>query len=460
MTIKEISVFYTFLIMIAILVLINVYQSYGYRIKNADNSITVTQESGTPFYDNFGRLRVGNSTTIFESKQLNDNNPLLWTELLTSGSGITSTYNQNRASTILTSTVNTAATYIRQTFRSFSYRSGNTQLILMSAVLLHSGFSNNTAEGVVIRLGNFNTNNGIFFEYDTDTMYVVIRSYVTGTVENKIRVAQNDWNIDKMNGKGPSGILLDYSKIQVFYISYGWLGGSSVNFGFVLNGEIYYVHKYIVDNNINSVYMSLPNNPLRFELNTSNNSPAVSVEQICSTVKIEGDNILSPGINMTKNLGLSIAIPNNSNNYVLQAFQFKPDYYNTIVPNVITVFNQSTSAATPLEWNLILEPDYGISIGDGGSWQDVDNSSLQYYSASLIPNVIANLNNNSVLLASGFANSNYLGLGNSKDDAYTEASLIGLGRGISGASQTLALTVKSLTGIGISVTSIFNWNEI
>lgn len=80
------------------------------------------------------------------------------------------------------------------------------------------------------------------------------------------RVPQSQWNMDKMDGTGPSGYNLDISKMQMAYIDYTWYGAGFIRFGFrAVNGEIIYCHK-MPNNNVNtSAYMRSGNLPGRFE---------------------------------------------------------------------------------------------------------------------------------------------------------------------------------------------------
>ncbi len=80
------------------------------------------------------------------------------------------------------------------------------------------------------------------------------------------RVPQSQWNMDKMDGTGPSGYNLDISKMQMAYIDYTWYGAGYIRFGFRgVNGDITYCHK-MPNNNVNtSAYMRSGNLPGRFE---------------------------------------------------------------------------------------------------------------------------------------------------------------------------------------------------
>lgn len=91
-------------------------------------------------------------------------------------------------------------------------------------------------------------------------------SYVQFAKTVETRIPQSQWNLDKMDGTGPSGINLDLSKMQMFYIDYSWYGAGFVRWGFrAANGNVAYCHK-MVNNNVNTeAYMRSGNLPARYE---------------------------------------------------------------------------------------------------------------------------------------------------------------------------------------------------
>jgi len=82
----------------------------------------------------------------------------------------------------------------------------------------------------------------------------------------EVRVPQSQWNLDKMDGTGPSGYTLDTSKMQMFYIDYSWYGAGFIRWGLRgTNGQVTYCHK-IINNNVNTeAYMRSGNLPARYE---------------------------------------------------------------------------------------------------------------------------------------------------------------------------------------------------
>ena len=90
---------------------------------------------------------------------------------------------------------------------------------------------------------------------------------ITKTIDQ--RIPQSQFNIDRLDGTGPSGYRLDLGRMQMFYIDYSWYGAGFIRWGFRgTNGDIIYAHKQ-ANNNINyEAYMRSGNLPGRYEVNT------------------------------------------------------------------------------------------------------------------------------------------------------------------------------------------------
>jgi hypothetical protein len=80
---------------------------------------------------------------------------------------------------------------------------------------------------------------------------------------------QTSWNLDRCDGTGPSGFILDAGKMNMYYMDYSWYGAGFIRFGFrSADGNVVYAHK-IVNNNVNTeAFMRSGNLPARYETNT------------------------------------------------------------------------------------------------------------------------------------------------------------------------------------------------
>ena len=229
--------------------------------------------------DAFGRLRASQPYTIFDSQNRYAQSGDFSEATATGGS---STYLTNESSVQLDVTTSSGSEVVRQTFRVFPYQPGKSLLVMNTFV-----FNAPKAE-LRQRVGYFSTQNGFYFELDGDTLYLVKRSYVTGSVVDT-RVPQAEWNTDKLNGTGNSGITLDVTKSQIFWQDFEWLGVGSVRCGFVIDGQLIIAHVFHNANVAPNVYMTTATLPIRYEItNTGATASASSMKQICSTVISEG----------------------------------------------------------------------------------------------------------------------------------------------------------------------------
>jgi hypothetical protein len=82
-----------------------------------------------------------------------------------------------------------------------------------------------------------------------------------------IRTPQDKFNLDKLDSTGPSGYILDPTKMQMIYIDYTWYGSGFIRYGMrMINGDILYFHR-IPNNNLNTQsYMRSGNLPARYEI--------------------------------------------------------------------------------------------------------------------------------------------------------------------------------------------------
>lgn len=229
--------------------------------------------------DAFGRARFSQPYTIFDSQNRYQQNNAFDTSTSTGG---TTTYLPNESTVQLSVTTTTGSEVVRQSYRVFPYQPGKSLLTLNT-------FAFNPAKADLRqRVGYFSAQNGVFLEQDGLVLYLVKRSYVSGAVVDT-RVAQADWNGDKLNGNGASGYTLDTSKTQIFWQDFEWLGVGSVRCGFVIDGEIIVAHQFNNANVSTAVYMTTAILPIRYEItNTGTTASASSMKQICSTVISEG----------------------------------------------------------------------------------------------------------------------------------------------------------------------------
>jgi len=232
--------------------------------------------------DAFGRLRVSQPYTLFDSSNRYAIDDQFDTSTVTGGS---ITFLPNEAAVRMDVTTASGAEVVRQTYRSMLYQPGKGLLVLATFVM------NAAKTNLRQRVGYFGTQNGLYFELNNTTKAFVMRTYVGGSVDNTTRrVEQSAWNGDKLDGTGASGLTLDLTKPQILWFDFEWLGVGNVRCGFIINGQYIVCHTYQTANVYGtSVYMTTAILPIRYEItNTAATADASYLKQICSSVMSEG----------------------------------------------------------------------------------------------------------------------------------------------------------------------------
>jgi hypothetical protein len=234
--------------------------------------------------------------------------------------------------------------------RFVKYRMG--QGIIMSAFTIFSpGITGNTQ---LIGMGN--SNDGIFYGYNGSN-FGVMRRY--NSIDTWI--LQNNWNIDKFDGTGPSGMNVNYQLGNNYIIQEQWPFGV-VNFYIQeeKTGSRYLAHKLSVINNSLTTLTQTPVYPLIVSSSNSSSSSNVRIQLAGITASVEGiPRILGPrfGDDNTKSL--------NTNTYIniltiknKTIFNSKPNYISLSLKNlaggtdnrqaVVTLFRNAIVGGTKI----------------------------------------------------------------------------------------------------------------
>ena len=318
----------------------------------------------SPNIDAFGRLRVSNPFTLFDSSHRFADNGLWSTATATSGAAV---FNANQGLVDLNVTTASGSEVVRETTKVFSYQPGKSLLVLSTFVM--SPAKTNLRQ----RVGYYGLNNGYYLELDNSTVSFVERSFVTGAVVNT-PVAQASWNIDPMDGSGPSGITLDLTKSQILFMDLEWLGVGTVRIGFVINGNFYVCHKFHHANILATTYITTASLPLRYEItNTGITSGASTLKQICSTVLSEGGYELRGS---QQAVGTPITSPRTLTTggtfYPIVSIRLKSTRLDAVV--IATAISVIGNTAANYNWQVV-----SSGTTTGGSWVSAGtNSSVEY----------------------------------------------------------------------------------
>lgn len=329
-----------------------------------DGRLAVAASFSEASTDAFGRLRVSNPLTLFDSSHRYADNGLWSTSAANSGAAA---FSANEGLVNLSVTTSSGSKVYRETTKCFSYQPGKSLLALNTFVMSAA------KTGLRQRAGYFGTANGIYLELDGSTLSFVERSSVTGSVV-ETKISQSNWNGDKLDGSGESGFTLDISKAQIMWADIEWLGLGTVRLGFVINGLFVICHSFHHANLITSTYITTASLPLRYEIeNTATTASSSTLKQICSSVISEGGYEL-------RGLQQAISIPINSPRtlgtagtfYPVISLRLKSARLDGIV--ILTAISLLATSTGNFNWQV-----RASGISTGGSWVSAgSNSSVEY----------------------------------------------------------------------------------
>ncbi len=332
---------------------------------NQADGLDVTLAPSTA-QDSFGRLRVSEPFTLFDSSHRFDDNGLWVTSTATDGAAV---FNADQGLVDLNVTAASGSSVTRETIKVFAYQPGKSLLVMSTFVM-------STAKtGLTQRIGYYGADNGFYLEQAGSAISFVKRSIVTGSIVNT-PVLQADWNGDKLDGNGPSGITLDLTKAQILWMDLEWLGVGSVRMGFVIDGQFILCHTFQHANILASTYITTASLPLRYEIfNTAGTTGNSTLKQICSTVISEGGYELR-GAQYA--VGTPIASPITytvASTYIpIVGFRLKSTRLDAIV--ILTAVSiLGLGNGKNYSWRVV----QGATISGGGAWATTGtDSSVEY----------------------------------------------------------------------------------
>ena len=388
--------------------------------------------------DAFGRLRVSNPFTLFDSQhryQINDK----W-NYVTSG-GAATVYDTNGSLVNLNTNLSSGSQIVGETKRVMPYQPGK-------SLLIYSTFTmTNVQANQRQRVGYFGAQNGIYFEMDGTTANFVLRSYISGSI-SETRKAKGTWNVDNLDGTGPSGInLSNFSNSLILFIDIEWLGVGDVRVGFVLNGTYVHCHTFkhtpTGGSPISGTYMTTACLPLRYELtNTGTVTASGNLKQICNSVISEGG---YEGFSRRYNVDLGTTEKNlaDANTlYPIMSLRLASGRLDSII--IPSDLNAIVTSNQDILYRVILNPTLS-----GTSWQTHYAGNVQYdlSSTSLASGTGTNI-------IGGYVNkAGSLSINNANDFNFQ------LGRTINGVSDVFTVAFAP-TSANTKILADLSWFEI
>lgn len=255
--------------------------------------------------DAFSRLRVSNPQSQFATQCQYNADP---TKMGTgnSGDGVAPAYGANSKMVQLQISNGAAGgTSWIQSFEYVPYQPGKSQEIVMTGVM------GAAVAGAVKNFGYGDDFNGIFYRQNgTGGLQFVRRTTTSGvTVDNPVN--QVDWNLDRMDGTGSSGVNLSVDTDFILFIDLQFLGMGRVRVGFDVNGVVVYAHEFLNANVLTVPYMQTATLPVRAEIIAAAGLGATVYAYFkCATVISEGGFEIDAGLDQSAYNPTAISVPN------------------------------------------------------------------------------------------------------------------------------------------------------
>jgi hypothetical protein len=387
-------------------------------------------------FDSFGRTKVSEPYTLFDNQHRYTSGDEF--SDITSGTAAVS-YLVNESTDLFTIGTASGDKVHRESKKCFPYQPGKALTVMQTFVMAP------TKTGLRQRVGYFSRQNGVYLQQSGSTVSVVRRTFTSGAIEEEI-VNQANWNVDTMNGLGPSRLHLDLTKAQILFMEFEWLGVGSAKVGFAVNGQFITVHQFNHANIIDKVYMTTATLPLRYEIeNIAATASSSAMKQICTTVLSNGGYDRKPEVwsasrnTLFTNIGTTF-VP-------LAAVRLKAGRMDSVVQ--IARLNIATTSNNLFEFALLRNPTI-----TGGTWiENTPTQDTEY-------NVTATSLTGGIVVRRGFlAGSNQ---NNAATDLEIENSFdLQLGRTNSDTpvSDIYCLAIRTISSTGDAVGSI-QWHEL
>jgi hypothetical protein len=401
--------------------------------------------------DAFGRLRVSNPFTLFDSSYRYKENG----KFFNTGSGVnyTGTFN-NDASLYEMTLTGKNSSLIRTSTKVFPYQPGKSLLVFNSFCFAPQ------ITGLTQSVGYFNDTNGVYFKQNDVSKYFVMRSSTSGIL-SEIAIPQSSWNQDTLDGNGPSGVTLNTESSQLLFMDFEWLGVGSVRVGFVINEVFIVAHQFNYANGIGnqSTYITTATLPVRYLIESDNNYPISTnrtLKQICSTVISEGGyqgtsikqyafssaNKVTPKTTKTS--------PNQTPLFSIRIDPSRPD--TVVLPSQADLF---VNTADTILYELVLGGTLSFA-GSSGAWTNVNSisSNVQYNNTY---DVTTTTLTGGIVIDTQYVSSSVITKSTIATDAFEFN--VQLGKNLDGTDQILTVCATSLTG-DADVCAALGWYEL
>jgi hypothetical protein len=226
-------------------------------------------------------------------------------------------------------------------------------------------------DGVVIFLStSIGLKNGTYSFVDTDTTDAVASSITsqTGVANVNDWTYQADFNIDTLDGNGPSGVTLDPTKLNVYQINFRWLGAGELRFAVEnpINGDMIFFHHEHYSNRNADVHID---------------NPSLKIGYVAASLGGTETNVTVTGASMMgaiEGLVQSTTLPTSAYRLTAATFAQNLLHHGLTVHNRL-VFNNKINTRE------LLIKDMSVTVTPTGASQDIPVEVVLFYNFDGLP---------------------------------------------------------------------------
>jgi hypothetical protein len=392
------------------------------------------QTDWRPQFSNNNRLKVAPFQTVFFNTFQYGKETDVWDERVV-GVG-TATHNPASSNIVMQVGSTAGSKVIRQTKQVMRYIPGR-GATLAFAIRLDA-----PQVGIRRRFGLFDDNNGVYFEDDGGTYSYVLRSSTSGIV-TETRVTRENWNGEKFDGNGYTGVVADPTKQQMISINYEWYGAGIVQFNWLMKNETIPSHTFDNSNTNDKVWCSTPFLPIRVDIeNITGVAGTHYIYQGSNSLIQEGEPEKLGTLVSIANTIVGTTMADADTFYPIVSIRLKSTQLSAVM--ILRSLQAATNDNTNVYWKLIEN-----ATNTGGTWANHPdpNSFMQY-------NITESETTGGTTLLNGFVVGGGAALINIDDKAALQLGRSGIGT----ISDTYTLACAS-PNANKKALAVLNWIE-
>lgn len=327
-----------------------------------------------------------------------------------------------------------------QSYEHMRYQPGKSMLAFVT-------FTFGTGMADVVKFAGYsNGDNGVEYRLNGTTSEFVIFSDSSNGDET---VTQDNWNLDPLDGTGPSAITLDTTKTQILVIDLQALYVGRVRVGFDIEGLVVYAHEFLHANRDAHPYIQTASLPVRCGM-TCTGTVSTTMEFICSSVISEGGQEDIPGYSFSA--GGTATAASGTRTHIISV---RPKtLFNSIANRTKFVLDSAEILVTgnyPVKWELCI----GQAISGTTTFADA-NATFSGFETNTAGTADGSP---ALVLSSGFTAASNQSKGTTTIKLNNKAPIALDAAGAVRANGTLTLLVTGVGGSSACECSL-NWHEL